>query len=86
MVMSEFLRNRHEQLAEFSERGIDAETAEWRDAVILSTANTRLGRHATDAAVTSRRGGALGRADQERGCWMRTMLPAGSRTAQSKMP
>jgi len=42
MVMSEFLRNRHEQLADFSERGIDTETAEWRDAVIISTANTRL--------------------------------------------
>ncbi|MFG6476559.1 ArsR/SmtB family transcription factor [Microbacterium sp. P06] len=42
MVMTEFLRNRHDQLVDYSERGADAETQPWRDAVIISTANTRL--------------------------------------------
>lgn len=42
LVMSEFLRQRQEQLLEFSERGLTAEDAEWQDASMISTATARL--------------------------------------------
>lgn len=42
LVMSEFLRQRQEQLLEFSERGLDAEESEWQDGSMISTATARL--------------------------------------------
>ena len=42
LVMSEFLRQRQEQLLEFSERGLNAEETEWQDGSMISTATARL--------------------------------------------
>ena len=42
VVMSEFLRNRNEQLLEFVNRGIGGEDESWQDGTLVSTATTRL--------------------------------------------
>lgn len=42
VVMSEFLRQRQEQLLEFSERGLIAEDPQWQDGSMISTATARL--------------------------------------------
>jgi len=42
LVMSEFLRNRNDQLLDFVNRGIAAESEEWQEGTLISTATTRL--------------------------------------------
>lgn len=42
LVMSEFFRNRNEQLIEFINRGINNEEEAWQESSLISTATTRL--------------------------------------------